>query len=230
MWFDAAWDGRSAAPVQIYGPPATRFLLQAALNYLSVSERIFGAGGPALAPAASFFQAHDILGNAEVYRDSRVTVIAVANTHYNFRSGTAASGQDLSFSYRFNTARASVVFTGDTGPSDVVTDLARNADVLVSEVCLCDPRTKGPAVPGSKARAGVPTALQRQKAFHMHHEHLTPEEVGKMAAAAHVKVVILTHFVPGGDKLDPAQYTAGVMRYFSGPVIRAEDLFEYDLR
>lgn len=229
-WFDAAWDDRAPPPVQIYGPPATRFLAGAALDYLSVSERIFRAGVPALPPAAATFQAHDIDRNGQFFRDSRVTVTATENSHFHFKSGSAATGRDMSFSYRFDTPNGSVVFTGDTGPSQAVTELARNADVLVSEVCLCDsPATIHPA---DTSQAGRRTAAAMEKAedFHMRNEHLTPEEVGRLAAAAHVKVVILTHFVPGDGKADPTQFTAGVMKYFSGPVIPGKDLLEYDIR
>jgi ribonuclease BN (tRNA processing enzyme) len=229
-WFDAAWDDRAPPPVQIYGPPATQLLARAALDYLSVSERIFRAGVRALPPAAAEFEAHDIHGNGEFYRDRRVTVSAVENTHFHFESGSAATGRDLSFSYRFDTAHGSVVFTGDTGPSQAVTALARNADVLVSEVCLCNsPATVHPATT-SAADERTATAMDREEDFHMHNEHLTPEEVGQLAAAAHVKVVILTHFVPGDGKAAPSEFTAGVMKYFSGTVIPGKDLLEYDIR
>lgn len=228
-WFDTAWDNQSLPPVQIYGPPATQFLTRAALDYLSVSERIFRAGVPALQPAASMFSAHDLHDNGKFYRDARITVTAAANTHFHFKSGSPATGADMSFSYRFDTPHGSVVFTGDTGPSQAVTELARNADVLVSEVCLC--ATPAKVQPTSTSQAGMQTAaaIDQAENFHMHNEHLTPEEVGKLATAAHVKVVILTHFVPG-KTADPAKFTAGVMRYFSGPVIPGKDLLEYDLR
>lgn len=227
-WFDPAWDDHSLPPVQMYGPPATQFLARAALEYLSVSERIFRAGAPALQPAAAMFQAHDIQRNGEFYHDARITVSAVENSHYYFKSGTAATGQDMSFSYRFDTPNGSVVFTGDTGPSEAVTELARNADVLVSEVCLCDTHAKDRSRKISAGGTATAAALAKEEAFHMLHEHLTPEEVGKLAAAAHVKVVILTHFVPG-DTADPTRFTAGVMKYFAGPVIPGKDLLEYDL-
>lgn len=228
-WFDTAWDDQSLPPVQIYGPPATRFLTRAALDYLSVSERIFRAGVPALQPAATMFSAHDIRGNGEFYRDGRISVTAAENTHFHFKSGSAATGTDMSFSYRFDTPHGSVVFTGDTGPSPAVTALARNADVLVSEVCLCDTPAKVHPPTTSQASLRTAAAMDQEENFHMRNEHLTPEEVGELAAAAHVKVVILTHFVPG-KTTDPTQFTAGVMRYFSGPVIPGKDLLEYDLR
>ena len=229
-WFDAAWDDRTPPPVQIYGPPATRFLTGAALDYLTVSERIFRAGVPALPPAAATFQAHDIQRNGEFYRDGRVTVSAVENTHFHFKSGSAASGQDLSFSYRFDTPNGSVVFTGDTGPSQAVTALARSADVLVSEVCLCDSPADVHPTDTSAAGKRAAAAIDKAEDFHMRNEHLTPQDVGRLATAAHVKVVILTHFVPGDGKADPTRFTAGVMKYFSGPVIPGKDLLEYDIR
>src|SRR6185437_9074432 len=228
-WFDAAWDDRTPPPVQIYGPPATRFLTGAALDYLSFSERIFRAGVPALPPAASTFQAHDIQHDGEFYRDGRVTVSAVENTHFHFKAGSAA-GQDMSFSYRFDTPDGSVVFTGDTGPSQAVAALARNADVLLSDVCLCDSPANVHPTDTSTAGRQTAAAMDKEEDFHMRNEHLTPGDVGRLAAAAHVKVVILTHFVPGDGKADPTRFTTGVMKYFSGPVIPGKDLLEYDIR
>jgi len=229
-WFDAAWDDRTPPPVQIYGPPATQFLAGAALDYLGVSERIFRAGVPALPPAAATFQAHDIHVNGEFYRDSRVTATAVENTHFHFKSGSPATGQDISFSYRFDTPHGSVVFTGDTGPSQAVTELARNAAVLVSEVCLCDSPAAVHPTDTSATGKRTAAAMDKEEDFHMRNEHLTPEDVGRLAAAAHVKVVILTHFVPGDGKADPTRFTAGVMKYFSGTVVPGKDLLEYDIR
>lgn len=229
IWFEKAWHNISTPPVQIYGPPATEFLTHTALDYLSVSERIFRAGVPQLPQAAAMFQAHDIDRDGQFFADDKVRVTAAENTHYHFKSSDAATGQDRSYSYRFDTQQGSVVFTGDTGPSDAVIALARNADVLVSEVCDC---AEDPAGQTASAKPGslAPTPLAEAEIFHMIHEHVTPEDVGKIAAAAHVKTVVLTHFVPGEDsQTDMSAFTAGVKKYFSGTVIAGSDLFEYDL-
>src|SRR5215469_16888509 len=74
----------SAPPVQIYGPPSTTFLVQAALDYLSVAERIFKAGMP-IFDAKGRFQAHDIDHDGLVYTDDRVRVTAAENTHFHSR-------------------------------------------------------------------------------------------------------------------------------------------------
>src|SRR3546814_4979499 len=47
---------------------------------------------------------------------------------------TFNAGRDKSFSYRFETPGRVIVFSGDTGPSEALTELARGADILVSEV------------------------------------------------------------------------------------------------
>jgi ribonuclease BN (tRNA processing enzyme) len=42
-----------------------------------------------------------------------------------------ASASEKSYSYRFETPDRVIVFTGDTGPSDAVTELARGADLPI---------------------------------------------------------------------------------------------------
>ena len=60
---------------------------------------------------------------------------------------------------------------------------------------------------------------------HMEHDHLTPPEIGKLANAAGVKRVILTHLVPGNDgERDLTPYIRGIADYYAGPVTIARDL------
>ncbi|HXS26422.1 MAG TPA: MBL fold metallo-hydrolase [Steroidobacteraceae bacterium] len=242
IWFLNAWEHLEAPPTRIYGPPATRFLVHAALEYLSVSERIFRAGVPALAPAAGMFEAHDIDHDGLILDDGTVRVTAAENTHFYFKSGSRETGRDRSYAYRFDTPAGSVVFTGDTGPSEAVTRLATGADVLVSEICaVCSPAGlappqagRGPAPPpaGPAPRAGrpqLPADLAAQERFHLLHEHVTPDEVGEMAAQAHVKVLVLTHLVPGTAATDMTRFTAPIAKHFTGAVIPGRDFLEYDL-
>jgi len=49
--------------------------------------------------------------------------------------------------------------------------------------------------------------------------------VGHLAAAVHVKSVVLTHIVPGADnETTTSQYTDGVKQQFAGPLTAAADL------
>ena len=223
-WFEKAWHHLPATQTGIYGPPATTFLVHTALDYLSVSERIFRAGVPALPPSAGMFDAHDIEKDGPFYTDGPLRVTAAENAHFHFPSQGPTGAPDRSYAYRFDTPSGSVVFTGDTGASDAVAKLADGADVLVSEVCLCQAKAADIRI------TTPPEGLDEQQVFHMVHEHLTPEEVGAIAARAHVKTVVLTHFVPGDDaETDASKYVSGVKKTFSGTVIAAKDLFEFDL-
>ncbi len=60
---------------------------------------------------------------------------------------------------------------------------------------------------------------------HLSQDHLTPEEVGRLASGAGVGEVVLTHLAPGGDEeTDLSGYTAGIASSFKGKVIVAADL------
>lgn len=229
-WFEKAWHHLSPTPVGIYGPPPTLYLVHTALDYLGVSERIFRAGAPALVPSDGMFVAHDIAKDGPFYSEGGLRVTAAQNSHFYFVSRGPTGVIDKSYAYRFDTPSGSVVFTGDTGPSDAVARLAEGADVLVSEVCLC---SKGSAAPNAKRDGSTvrpPDGLDAQEDFHLMREHLSPEEVGTIATRAHVRTVILTHYVPGDDnEKDGTGYRSGVKKTFTGTVIAAQDLFEFDL-
>jgi ribonuclease BN (tRNA processing enzyme) len=62
----------------------------------------------------------------------------------------------------------------------------------------------------------------------MTQEHLTPEEVGKMAERAGVKTVVLTHISATTDpKDDYKRFIDQVKTQFSGQVLIANDLSEF---
>jgi ribonuclease BN (tRNA processing enzyme) len=63
---------------------------------------------------------------------------------------------------------------------------------------------------------------------HLEQEHITPEVVGKMAAKAGVKAVVMTHLVATVDPNDDYQrYVDGATKYFSGPITLAKDLMQF---
>lgn len=96
---------------------------------------------------------------------------------------------------------ASVVFSGDTGPTGELAALAAGADLLVCESALPD-------------GMGVPN-------------HLTPSQAGAIAAGAGVGELVLTHFYPECDATDIA---AQCRRTWDGPLRLAEDLVRLEVR
>ena len=56
------------------------------------------------------------------------------------------------------------------------------------------------------------------------------EDVGRIAAAAEVKMLVLNHFVPGDDKsVTPEVWTAAVRKTFAGNIVVGRDLLELPL-
>jgi ribonuclease BN (tRNA processing enzyme) len=63
---------------------------------------------------------------------------------------------------------------------------------------------------------------------HLGEHHLSPEQVGDLAAHAGVKRVVVTHLVPGGaDSAGNAAYLARLHTRFPGPAQIADDLDRY---
>ena len=214
----------AVATIDIYGPPQTKALVDAAYQYISIPYAVFAAegGGPrGGVPATSPFAVHEI-GDGVVYQDDKIKVEAVENTHYALMP-QAARVTMKSYAYRFETPYGTIVFTGDTGPSDAVARLALGADVLVSEVE--NSVTIGLFVDSMAQKNHWPP--ERRNAFeaHLTKEHLDISDVGKMATKAGVGAVLLYHWSP----TNPAAYVTGVTKYFSGPVFGTEDLQRYCL-
>jgi ribonuclease BN (tRNA processing enzyme) len=217
------WEYQRRDPIDIYGS-GVEALVKGAIAYLTPNAEIRWSEGKRT-PMAGIFHGHDV-NPGLVYRDANVTVTAVENTHFHFAPGSPGYEKYRSYSYRFETPGRVVVFTGDTGPSEAVTDLAKNADVLVTEVTSLDN-----AVEMFKRNGtwdAKTTAEQAAFIRHMKEEHLTPENVGKMAEKAGVKMVVMTHLGPTIDpERDYPQYVEATKKYYAGPIVLAKDLMKF---
>ena len=224
MVLSVAWLQNRTKPINVYGPPGTYALVKAAVQYFTVSSEIRISDGTRTVPIAQVFFGHDI-GTGMVYQDANIKVTAVENTHFHFPPGSPAYGKYKSYSYRFEMPERVIVFTGDTGPSDAVTDLAKGADLLVSEALSVEDAKE------NNIRAGrwqtMTPKEQAQWLRHQTEEHLTPEEVGKMAKRAGVKTVVLTHLGPRPNTDDYTSWAEEVKKHFSGQVLIAKDLMEF---
>lgn len=217
------WEYQRAEPVDIYGG-GVEALVKGALAYLTPNAEIRWAEGKKR-PMADTFKGHDIAPGV-IFQDANVKVTAVENTHFNFQPGTPPYGKYKSFSYRFDTPGRSFLFTGDTGWSDAVAELAKGVDVLVTEVT----ETEDVIALMKKAGAWQAKTPSEQEGWirHMHEEHVTPEEVGKLAAKAGVKAVVMTHLSPSPNPNDDfARYVEGAKKNFTGPITVAKDLMKF---
>jgi ribonuclease BN (tRNA processing enzyme) len=220
------YDGNRTSPVGIYGPPGTGASVQGLLEFLAVNSDIRISDGTKVIPASKIFSSHDT-GAGTIFQDANVKVTSVENTHFHFQPGSPGYGKYKSYAYRFDTPDRSVVFTGDTGPGEAVAMLAKGADLMVSEVTDSLDVYKEQQM--KSGRWQVMTPEQQAGALrHMSEEHLLAEEVGRMAAHAGVKSVVLTHLpATGNPKEDYKRFAERVKTEFAGPVLVANDLMEF---
>lgn len=147
---------------------------------------------------------HPRMNPVPVFEDDRVRVTATLVQHAPVFPALA---------YRFDTDDGSVVFSGDTGPSDNLVRLARGASVLVHEVI--DRKWAEGLFPAPR------TDAQEGLLQHLVNAHTTIEEVGPIAERAGVKKLVLSHLVPGNN---PDSRWRRVQKGFSGRLVIGRDL------
>jgi ribonuclease BN (tRNA processing enzyme) len=218
----AAWDNQRTKPINVYGPPRTEDLVKAAVQYFTISAEIRIADGGRTIPIEKLFFGHDV-SPGMIYQDANIKVTVIENTHFAFHKGPAA-GKHKSYSYRFDTPARAIVFTSDTGPFDGLVDLAKGADLLVAEANSIEQRMQDLMKSGQwQVMTGEEqTRIKGQMA----EGHLSTEDVGKLAARAAVKAVVLSHLTWKADD-DYSTWADDVKKYFSGPVLISKDLKEF---
>lgn len=205
--FLLGWTTGLSRPVDCYGPPPLERMTRRFLEMQSydVETRIRDEGRPPLAP---LIRPHEIRDAGRVHEDDQVRVTAALVRHPPVTPA---------FAYRFDARDCSIVISGDTTYSESLIALAKGADVLVHEVLYA------PAIErlfGSDSNA-------RRLREHLVASHTTTEDVGRVAAAAGVRTLVLSHFVPGADPgVTDAMWLEGVRRHFAGEVILGRDLLE----
>ena len=221
-----------ARKINIYGPPETSELVDAAFHYISIPFEVFAAERPGFSLGqpnhglTSPFVAHEVDGDGVVYRDDKIQITAVENSHYDLMPAQFRS-HFKSYSYRIQTPHGVVVFTGDTGPSDEVVKLAMGADVLVAEV---EPGLDGlrGIIDYAAAQNHWPPARKQAFAAHMEKEHLTVDSLGELASKAQVRSLLFYHYNPP-NKAEQEALVAAVKKYFHGPVLAPMDLDRFCL-
>ena len=202
-----AWTAGLRTPVDTWGPPPlekmTKLFFE--MNAYDISTRIADEGRVPLAPLV---HVHELSQGGPVMQDENVKVTATLVHHPPVVPA---------FAYRFDAADRSIVISGDTARSDNLIKLAQGADVLVHEALY---------VPGvDRLVARVPNAAKLKQSIMSH--HTTAEDAGRVAEAAGVKTLVLSHLVPPDDPAITDQMWIDAARaHFRGLVILGKDLLE----
>ena len=154
-------------PIPVYGPPGT-------------AERIAGLGGEDVASVRDRFDVRELTPQT-----LEIGPFLVTTAHMNHPVET--------FGFRVEHAGRTLAYSADTGPTDALVELARDADLLLSEASFQDD--------------GNPPDL-----------HLTARQAGEHAARAGVGQLVLTHLVPWYDR---ERSLAQAAQTFAGPLSAA---------
>ena len=205
LWL--AWASGLRTRVDTWGPPPlekmTRLFFE--MNAYDIDTRIADEGRPALEP---LIHVHELTQAGLVMQDERVKVTAALVDHPPVVPA---------FAFRVDGPERSIVFSGDTNRSDNLVRLAEGADVLIHETLWV------PAVDRLVAR--VPNAATLKK--HIIDSHTAVDDVGRVAAAAGVKTLVLSHLVPADDPALTDDMWIGAARpFFKGDIVVARDGME----
>jgi ribonuclease BN (tRNA processing enzyme) len=222
-----AWSGAKRS-WSIMGPVGTKEMVGAAQRYYTVPYDVFYAEhllrDVTSQASKAAITVTDIEADGVVFRDENIEVTAAENSHYQLLDHTVGT---KSFSYRIKSAAGIVVITGDTGISDALVKLSRDADVLISESMDMIAIRK---FIEAQAALGVvaPEAVEPSMA-HLRAGHLDLPEVGRIGSSAGVNAILLTHFGPEADNSTPDKIISAVGTTFDGPIFAAQDLDRYCL-
>ena len=205
--FYNAWVTGLPTGIDAYGPSGLEKMTEDFFSYmkLDIDVRIEDEGRSD--PRKLVF-AHDIKNAGVVLQNEDVKVSACQVRHPMVKQA---------YAYRFDGKSRSIVISGDTAYAPELGDFAKGADVLVHEVMY---------LPGIEALVRrLPNAKRLRE--HLLAAHTLPEDVGRIAARAGVKTLVLTHFVPGDDpSITDKQWAEGVRKHFNGRIIVGKDLME----
>lgn len=202
-----SWAAGLRTRVDAWGPPPiidmTRLFFE--MNAYDIKTRMADEGRVALEPLV---HAHEIRKAAVIVDERDIKVTAALVDHPPVVPA---------FAYRFDTPDRSIVISGDTARSDNLIRLARGADVLVHEALYV------PAVDRIVARVPNATTLRQ----HIIDSHTAVEDAGRVAQAAGVKTLVLSHLVPPDDPaVTDAMWLDAARAHFRGTVIVGKDLLE----
>jgi len=202
-----AWITALPAHIDAYGPPGLTQMTRDFFNYqkFDIDTRIEDEGR---ADPRNLLATHEFNNAGAVLTNDDVKVSACTVRHPPIKQA---------YAYRFDAKDRSIVISGDTAYAPELADFAKGADVLVHEVMY---------LPGIDALVRrLPNAKRLRE--HLMAAHTLPEDVGRIAAQANVKTLVLSHFVPGDDaSITDEQWSEGVRKYFKGHIVVGKDLME----
>lgn len=207
---DAAWSAGLKHEVQAFGPEGLAAYVRNywEANRFDIEVRIPDEGKP---DPRKLLVVNEIAKSGPVMQTKTVKVTAFQTPHPPIKKN---------YAYKFETPDGVIVYACDTAYNPKLAEFAKGADMLIHEALY------EPGVDALVSR--IKNAARLKK--HLMAAHTTTDDVGRIAQAANVKKLVLTHLVPGDDpSITDAMWTEGVRKHFKGNVVVARDMMEIDL-
>ena len=201
------WVNGLRPSVRSYGPPPLKEMTEDFLRAYKTTIA-FWAEDFKMMPLG-MIDVTEVSGAGPVMHDDNVTVTSTVVQHPPV---TPALG------YRFEFRDRVIAFSGDTTPLGAVAQIARRADVLVHEAMYFQGLEE---LLRLRISQGVQVNIDAWMA-HMRADHSPVEDVGRIAAEAGVKTLVISHLVPDIDNDDT--WRAADAKSFKGEIIVAQDL------
>jgi ribonuclease BN (tRNA processing enzyme) len=190
--------------LEAYGPHGLQDMTTHILEAWKVDEDV-RINGLEHEPASGYaVNVHEIQPGV-VYDSGGVRITAIPVLHGSLKEP---------YGYRIDTPTRSVVISGDTRPSDALVAASRGVDVLVHEVYSA-------AKLAPEKRPGGDDWPR-----YMHEFHTSDVELGKIAAEAKPKLLVLTHIIRMGSS-DADLIRAVRAGGFGGRIVVGRDLARY---
>ena len=204
-----AWATGLSTPIHSFGPKGLEAMTRTYfdLNKFDIETRIEDEGRPDL---RKLLIARDILDDGVVLQTADVKVTAFRTPHPPITDN---------FAYKFETPDGVIVFSSDTSYNPKLAEFARGADVLVHEALYL------PWVDRLVTRVKNGATLKK----HLLESHTAAEDLGRIADAANVKVLVMSHLVPGELDVTDEEWRGEASKTFKGRIVVARDLMELKL-
>lgn len=192
--FHCAWEFGKGTPFELYGPKGTQSVADGILQFYGPDIHVRRDLTEKLPAEGAKINVHEIKEGVVYDQPGEVKVTAFLVDHRPV---------EPAFGYRFDAGKHSVVISGDTRPTPNLVRFAQDADILIHEAYV-----------GGSSKSSTQWSIRDY--------HTSAAEAGEAAAKAKVKVLVLTHLIPGNapeqEFLDEAKKT------FNGKIIIGKDL------
>ena len=200
-----SWVGAPAHQIKLFGPQGLNQLIAGFIDSqaFDIDIRILDEG---LNDIRSCFSCHEFTEGL-VFEDDNLKVHALRVEHPPVTD---------CFALKFETETAKIVFGADTAYFPPLAEFAKDADILVHEAMHLG---------GAKQICDLLKDTKPKLWDHFMASHTPCEDVGRIAAAANCKTLVVNHFVPEiGFRASADDFKTAIGSTFTGNLVIGRDL------